>query len=237
MIRLEYLFQQLIAYSQSPTPASQHVTFSMLFEIMDVCDRGDSRNWVLQEIDKQKASLESFRHTPGVDIESLDKTLLQLTTVAKNLQTSTKLGFYVRENEWLLSLKNRFLTPGGTSPMDFPSYTAWLNGNESERVRVIQQLIAPFMPMYEAITQSLRVLREAALPSMESSKDNGVFEKSIGGKVYQMARVWLPKGQRIYPEISGNKHVIMIRFFRISENFRQQLITEPQGFRMALCQI
>lgn len=237
MMRLEYLFQQLFAFSQSPQAKDQHVALGALFQLMDVCDRGDCRTWVLQELEKQKMSLESYRDFPEIDTSALDATIKKLNLVAHNLASGNKLGTHIRENSWLLTLRNRFLMPGTTSPMDFPAYAAWLSGNEQERMRVIQGLVRPFMPLYEAIQQSLALLRDAAEPQMESSKANGVFEKSIGGKVYQMVRIWVPSGQRIYPEISGNKHVVMIRFFRISENFRQQLMSEPLGFKMALCQI
>ncbi len=237
MIRLEHIFKQLFTFSQSLDAANQHVAFAMLFQLMDVCDRGDCRNWVLQEIEKHKQSLEAYRHFPEIDTQALDATIQRLNKVAKSLVSCNKLGSHIRENEWLLTLRNRFLTPGATSAMDFPSYTAWLSGRDVERQGIIQELVQPFMPLYEAIHETLLVLREAAVPSMESSNSNGVFEKSIGGKVYQMVRVWVPEGKRIYPEISGNKHVVMIRFFQINEHFRHQLVMEPVGFKMALCQL
>ncbi len=237
MIRLEYIFKQLFAFGQSLSTDNQHVAFATLFQLMDVCDRGDCRNWVLQEIEKQKQSLEAYRHFPEVNLKALDETTQRLDKVAKTLANASKLGSHIRENEWLLTLKNRFLTPGATSAMDFPAYAAWMSGHELERQHVLQELIQPFMPLYDAIHENLLVLREAAVPNMESSKPNGVFEKSIGGKVYQMARVWVPEGKRIYPEISGNKHVVMIRFFQINEHFRHHLVKEAVGFKMALCQL
>lgn len=237
MIRLEYIFKQLFAFSKGFSAENQHVAFATLFQLMDVCDRGDCRNWVLQEIEKQKHSLETYRHFPEIDTKALDETVQRLDKVGKALANSSKLGSHIRENEWLLTLKNRFLTPGATSAMDFPAYEAWLSGNELERQRVLQELIQPFMPLYEAIHENLAVLREAAEPKMESSKPNGVFEKSIGGKIYQMVRVWVPEGKRIYPEISGNKYVVMIRFFQIDEHFRHRLVMESVGFKMALCQL
>ncbi|NEN76503.1 cell division protein ZapD [Pelistega sp. NLN82] len=237
MIRLEYLFQQLLTFSKSPSAEGLHVAFAILFQIMDVCDRGDCRNWVLQEIEKQKASLESYRTFPDIDEQVLNATIQKLNQVSQQLASARKPGSHIRENEWLLSLKNRFLTPGSTSAMDIPSYTAWLNGNHQDCLHIFHQLIVPFMPLYNAVSQALSVIREAAIPHMESSKTNGFFEKNIGGRIYQMARIWLSANQRIYPEISANKHVVMIRFFRINDHFKQILMTEPIGFKMALCQI
>lgn len=237
MMRLEYLFQQLLAFSQSSRAEDQHVALGALFQLLDVCDRGDCRTWVLQELEKQKMSLESYREFPEIDTSALDATIKKLNTVAHNLASGNKLGTHIRENSWLLTLRNRFLMPGTTSPMDFPAYAAWLSGPEQDRVRVIQGLVKPFLPLYEAIQQSLALLRDAAEPQTECSKSNGIFEKSIGGKVYQMARIWVPSNRRIYPEMSGNKHMVMIRFFRINDNFSHQLLNEPLAFKMALCQI
>ncbi len=237
LIRLEYLFKRLFTFAQSAKPEDQHVCFGVLFEIMELCDRGDFRAWVLQEIDKQKVNLESYRDYPEVDIAVLDDSIRRLSEVSRNLSATHKLGSHLRDNEWLMALRSRFLTPGSTSPMDMPSYGAWLNSAEPERVEAIKQLIRPFMPLYEAIAMVLKTLRDAAEPDFESTRSNGCYEKSIGGRIYQMARVWVPQGHRIYPEISGNKHVVMLRFYRLDENFRQHLIMEPVGFKMALCNI
>ena len=237
LIRLEYLFKRLFTFAQSAEAEHQHVCFGILFEIMELCDRGDFRAWVLQEIEKQKVNLESYRDYPEVDVEVLDASIKRLSEVSRNLAACQKLGAHLRDNEWLMSLRSRFLTPGATSPMDMPSYGAWLNSNEPERVAIIKQLIRPFMPLYEAIAMVLKILRDAAEPDFESTRDNGFFEKSIGGRIYQMARVWVPQGHRIYPEISGNKHVVMLRFYRLDEQFRQHLIMEPVGFKLALCNI
>lgn len=237
MMRLEYLFQQLFSFSQSPDAKDQHVALGALFQLLDVCDRGDCRTWVLQELEKQKMSLEHYQDFPEIDTRALDITIKKLNTVAHNLASGNKLGTHIRANNWLLTLRNRFLMPGTTSPIDFPAYAAWLSGPEQDRVRVIQNLVKPFMPLYEAIQQSLALLRDAAEPQEESSKSNGVFEKTIGGKVYQMARIWVPSGRRIYPEMSGNKHIVMIRFFRMKDDFSHQLLSEPLAFKLALCQI
>lgn len=237
MIRLEYLFQQLLHFSRLPQAEYQHVVFAVLFQLMDVCERGDCRNWVLQEIEKQKTNLESYRDFPEIDDKALDAVMQKLSAVTKPLASCGKLGSHIRENDWLMSLRNRFTNPGTTSPMDCPSYSAWLNIREVERVSVLENLIQPFLPLYETVQQVLDLLRSAAVPEPQSSKVNGVFEKAIGGKTYQMIRVWVPANKGIYPEISGNKHVVMIRFFKINERFRQQLLTEPLGFKMALCQV
>lgn len=237
MIRLEYLFKQLFEFSRLPEPMYQHVAFSILFEILDVCERGDCRNWVIQEIEKQKINLESLRNHPDVQKNLLDDTLNKLNRVSKNLTAVNKLGGHMRESEWLMSLRNRFVTPGATSPMDSPSYNAWMNGSESERLQVMRNLVDPFMPLYDAIAMSLMVLREAAEPTEEVTGSSGVFEKSVGGRIYQMVRVWLPTGDRIYPEMSGNKYVVMIRFFKINKDFEQSFIKHPIQFKMALCHV
>lgn len=237
LIRLEYLFKRLFTFTQSKDAEHQHVCLGLLFEIMELCDRGDFRGWVLQEIEKQKINLESYRSYPEVDTKILDASIKRLTEVSEKLAGAHKLGAHLRENEWLMSVRSRFLTPGATSPMDMPSYGAWMASAEPERQEAMKQLIRPLLPLYEAIAMVLKILRDAVEPDFESTRENGFFEKSIGGRVYQIARVWVPQGGRIYPEISGNKHVVMVRFYRLSEQFRQQLIMDSIGFKLALCNI
>lgn len=237
MIRLEYLFKRLFAFSHNPSPETQHITFDALFEILDVCDRGDCRNWILQEIEKQRTGLEHQRVLPHANRERIDDKISTLEKAAHTLASSNKLGSHIRENEWLMSLRNRFWTPGATSPMDLPAYTAWLHRQASERMTVMQSLIDPYMPLYHAICLVLEGIREAQVPTQAMTDATGLYEQSLGGQTYHILRIWVPKGLGLYPEISANKYILMLRFFRITEHFKHQTLDSRVPFTMALCQL
>ena len=63
----------------------------------------------------------------------------------------------------------------------------------------------------------------------------GSYQQMLAGKVYQFMRVWVDPAADVFPEISGNKHMIWIRFSR------QDAVTKPQQtgadtpFVMSLC--
>ena len=69
VMRLEYLFKRLFAFAGASDPMQQHVALSVLFEIMDSCDRAEVRTGILQDIDKQKTNLEAYRNYPDVDTD------------------------------------------------------------------------------------------------------------------------------------------------------------------------
>ena len=57
---------------------------------------------------------------------------------------TAKFGQHLRENEWLMAIKQRMLVPGGTSPFDVPSYYYWQQRPFEERKADLQNWIRTF---------------------------------------------------------------------------------------------
>lgn len=237
VMRLEYLFKRLFAFAGASDPMQQHVALSVLFEIMDSCDRAEVRTGILQDIDKQKTNLEAYRNYPDVDTEALNQAIADLDRVSAALSGTGRIGQSTRENEWLMSLKNRFAIPGGTSQMDMPSYSAWQLFPEEERKASLLNWIRPFMPLYDGVAQVLKTLRESGHPVEANTQEGGVYQEMLGGKIYQLIRVWVPEHIRTYPEISANKYIIWIRFHQFSPEQKTELVTSPIAFKIALCNV
>jgi len=236
-MRLEYLFKRLFAFVRESDPLHQHVALSVLFEIMDSCDRAEVRTGILQDIDKQKTNLESYRHYPGVDLDVLNQAIADLERVSAGLSGTGRIGQVTRENEWLMSLKNRFAIPGGASQMDMPSYSAWQLFPEEERKSALLSWVRPFMPLYDGLAQVLKMLRESGSPVEATTQEGGVYQEMLGGKIYQMIRVWVPDHIRTYPEISANKYIVWIRFHKFTAQQKTELLTSPVAFKIALCNV
>src|SRR5690606_27083505 len=107
LMRLEYLFKRLVAVISGTSPMHQHAALSLLFEVMDTWDRAEVRSGILQDIGRQKANLENYRHHPNIDLGALDSAIADLNRVSAALMGKGRIGQAARENEWLMSLKNR----------------------------------------------------------------------------------------------------------------------------------
>src|ERR1700712_710103 len=95
-------------FVQQGHPLQHHVALSTIFEILEVAGRADLKSDLLQELERQKQSLESLRDNPDISQEALDNILWDIDRTSSRLfQMSGKVGQELRENEWLMSIKQR----------------------------------------------------------------------------------------------------------------------------------
>ena len=123
-----------------------------------------------------------------------------------------KIGQYLRENDWLMSIKQRTGIPGGACEFDLPSYHYWLHraGRGAHRpARGVDR--ARCYPLRDGTAIILRILRESGKPQSLPAPQ-GMFQQMLGGKTAQMLRVRLDATAPCVPEISANKYVLNIRF-------------------------
>ncbi len=87
LLRLDDLYDRVRYFTGKADPQEHHVSLLCLFEIYEVAGRGDLKSDLLQELDRQKHSLESLRDNPGISQESLDCILPEIdSTSSKVLQ-------------------------------------------------------------------------------------------------------------------------------------------------------
>ena len=235
-MRLEYLFDRL-AFFSAPGDARLHqVALAALFDLLDATERTDMKGSVLQDLERQRAVLLGLADHPGVDARALKQTLKELERVANNLNAAGKTGQTLRENEWLVSLRGRLAVPGGGTQVDMPSFHAWQSHEVSARCADLQRWIEPLTPLQEGISMVLGMLRESAQPSVAIAPQ-GAFQQMLGGKVYQLLRVWVSESDNTFPEISANKYMVWIRYATQDGELRPQPVGKDITFKMSLCSL
>ena len=162
LLRLEDLFERINYFVGKPDGEEHHVALLLIFEILEVASRADLKSDLLQELERQKQVLEALRDNPDISEEALENVLWQIDQCSSRLfQASGKVGQELRENEWLMSIKQRTAIPGGVCEFDLPSYHYWLQQETEVRRHDLQQWLAPFLPTRDAIGIVLRLLRES----------------------------------------------------------------------------
>jgi len=234
LLRLEYLFDRLFFFSRPGDARMHQVAVSTLFEILDATERTDAKTGILQDLERQRQVLQGLRDHPGVAQDALDGMLRDMERVASALTSQGKTGQALRENEWLVSLRGRLAVPGGATQVDMPSYFAWQNKPESVRCQDLQSWMMPLLPLYEGMAIALRLLRESGR-SNDIVAEQGAYQQMLGGKVYQLLRVWIDDAQGVFPEISANKYMVWIRFSTQDGELKPQPAGRDVGFKMALC--
>lgn len=237
LLRLEDLYERVEYFLAKSGPLEHHVTLLSLFEILEVASRADLKSDLLQELERQKQALESLRENPDISEEALDSVLWQIDQVSSRLfQASGKIGQELRENEWLMSIKQRTNIPGGVCEFDLPSYHYWLQQGAEQQRHDLQTWLTPFLPIRDGIAIVLRLLRESGKTSAQVAYQ-GVYQQMMAGRVAQMLRIRLSRDYQCVPEISANKYALNIRFVTQEGAQRPRAVDTDVEFELTFCNL
>ncbi|MCC6531844.1 MAG: cell division protein ZapD [Burkholderiales bacterium] len=239
LLRLEDLYRKAWFFTAKAEPVENHVALVLLFDILEVAGRADLKSDLLQELERQRQSLETLRDNPAISVAALDNVVREIDQTSSRLfQMSGKFGQDLRENEWLMSIKQRTSIPGGVCEFDLPSYHYWLHRGAEQRRRDIEAWLAPFQPIHDAISIVLRLLRESGKTTAQLAPQ-GVFQQMMAGRVAQMLRVQLAREYACVPEMSANKYALNIRFMTLSGpgKERPRTVDIDVPFQLTFCNL
>lgn len=237
LLRLEDLYDRVEFFLERDTPHDHHACLTGLFEILEVASRADLKSDLLQELDRQRTILEGLRNNPAISEEKLDEVLREIERAFANLHaTSGKTGQALRENEWLMAIKQRAGIPGGTSEFDLPSYHAWLHHPVARRRADLERWIEPLLPIHAAFAIVLRVLRESGR-SVSLIAFKGVYQQTPADKPAQMLRLSLGNDLPCVPEISANKYALNVRFLAPEGVQKTRVYEQDVPFELAFCNL
>jgi cell division protein ZapD len=237
LLRLEDLYERALYFIAKTEPQEHHVALLCMFEILEVAGRADLKSDLLQELERQKQSLESLRDNPDISQEALDNILWEIDRTSSRLfQMSGKVGQELRENEWLMSIKQRTNIPGGVCEFDVPSYHYWLHLSPEQHRHDLEGWLAPFLPIRDGIAIVLRLLRESGKGTTQTAVQ-GVYQQMMAGRIAQMLRIRLKLDYQCVPEISANKYALNIRFTTQESGQRPKVFEADVDFELTFCNL
>ena len=235
-LRLEFLFVQYRHYQKDRTIAGVRAMLHTLIDILTLLSKSDYKAEILKELTEQRAGLSKLASRSGVDQHALRFILDEIDDAMNNMQQlSTQLvGSALRDNEFLLSVQNRFTLPGGTCSFDAPALHFWLSRPMVDVQRDLDAWFADLAPFDQCIGLYLRLLRQSTEPSVEVAK-TGMFVYTPDGP-YLLVRVLVDPKLDVYPEISAGRHRFSIRFMQqhdVNNSSRQAAMDIT--FRLQCC--
>jgi cell division protein ZapD len=235
LLRLEDLYERLDYFLSKNEALEHHVALLLIFEIYEVASRADLKSELLQELERQKQGLEPLRGNPEISEQALESVLRQIERSSTQLyQASGKIGQELRDNEWLMSIKQRTNIPGGICEFDLPSYHYWLHHDPKRQRRDLEIWLAPFLPMRDAIDIVLKLLRSTG-QTTEQVAYGGVYQQMMAGHQAQMVHIELARDYHCVPEISANKHALNIRFTTQEGLLRPRAAETDVEFELTFC--
>jgi cell division protein ZapD len=237
LLRLEDLFDKAAFFSAAEGPESHHVALVTLFEVLEVAGRADLKFDLVQELERQRQILLSFRNNPEISEDALSGALYEIEQAsAALLSMQGKIGQYLRDNDWLMSIKNRAAIPGGVCEFDLPSYHYWLHREATLRQRDLANWLAPMQPIRQGVTIVLRLLRASGRPENQIAA-RGAFQLMLAGRTAQMLRLRVRADDPFVPEISANKYALNIRFTMPDGDLRPRQAEADVHFELTFCNL
>lgn len=234
-LRLEDLFTKVLHHVEIGHEFSHHAALVSLLQMLDLIDRADLKVDLVQELDRHQMQLAYLQGNPNIDQHALSNTLSSIEQSANAIRNDhQKLGQALRENDWLMSVKQRTNIPGGVCEFDLPSYHHWLNLDVERRRSDLDTWLSRLMPMYEAISIILQLLRGSG-QVLSLVAHHGAYQQQLSGhRPAQLLRIDVESSE-CFPEVSANKYAINIRFQRLDFVQKPKICDEDIPFKMIVC--
>ncbi|MCK9284856.1 MAG: cell division protein ZapD [Rhodocyclaceae bacterium] len=237
LLRLEDLFDKIAFFISAEAAEIHHVALVTLFEIFEVAGRADLKFDLMQELERQRQILLSFRNNPEISEDALSGALYEIEQAsAALLSMQGRIGQYLRDNEWLMAIKNRAAIPGGVCEFDLPSYHYWLNRDADGRRQDLNTWVGPMMAIRQGLTIVLRLLRSSGRAEKQSAP-RGSFQLMLAGRTAQLVRLRLDSNDCFVPEISAGKYALNIRFLAPEINQRPKQVEADVNFELTFCNL
>jgi len=237
LLRLEDLYDRVSFFLGVEDANGHHACLTGMFEILEVASRADLKSDLLQELDRQRTFLEALRSNPAISEDKLNSVLTEIDSAFANLHsTPGKTGQSLRENEWLMSIKQRAGIPGGTSEFDLPSYHSWLHHTAERRRADLNTWLKPMLPVHAALSIVLRVLRESGRTTSLIAFQ-GMYQQTPAEKPAQMLRLTIADELPCVPEISANKYALNVRFLLPDSVNKTRVYDQDVPFELSFCNL
>ncbi|WP_416306110.1 cell division protein ZapD [Neptunicella sp. SCSIO 80796] len=233
-LRLEQLFKQL-GQCHSLTEDWQFVGFfESFFTLMELLERIDIRADILKDIDIHERNLVHWSQHPQIDNNALQATLRRIVNLRDQLKSARKIGGNLKDDKFLMSIRQRFSIPGATCSFDLPNLHFWVKQPRAIVHQDIDRWMIEFHLVHQAIDITLSFLRERGRLTATIA-EKGFYQGSADSQ-NELIRVECPTDQGYYPVLSGNKHRYAIRFMRFEPANSGQISQETDvNFGLACC--
>ncbi|WP_456372841.1 cell division protein ZapD [Thiolapillus sp.] len=238
LLRISHLFEQFEYHLPASSPWQSRVAIQALLDITSILGRADIKQELIKQLEQQKTSLERIGDNPGVDQLRLQQVLEDITHMSERLfNTSSQLGSSLRGNEFLKSILQRSVIPGGSFEFDLPQLHHWLNLPHTERVMQLDAWRHEISVVQESTDLLLGILRNSNVFRSRSTRD-GFFQQSLDkNRRVDLIQVMLPAESVLYAEISGNKHRFCIRFMESRDWEQPEQTSQEVAFKLKTCAI
>ena len=236
--RLQQLFNRINHHcGMADSEWDIHAAVMLVLDLYDMTCRLDLKSEIMKELDRQNQSLNQFSGSSQIDSQQLATITQQQRDFIEQLHAQKgPITQHIQNNEFLNNIRQRCAASATACSYDLPVYYHWLKQPKEQCLATIDEWIRPYKTPLLAIDQVLDTIRQSTHFEETVARD-GFFQQPLTGvRTPQLVRVRV--NTDLFPEISGSKHRMSVRFFHyISTDERTPQTTDDVSFQLALCSI
>lgn len=227
LLRVESSFNRLNQYSGSLELWDQRLAISLLLDLNDLLKLSDIKIELAKELERRKSVLSALEGNPGVDSHKLKHLLSDLHDCLATIQDTAYMpGAALDRDELISSIKQKSSVAGGICNFDLPAYHHWLNRPTRARQQCLREWQEDLSIISKSTDLVLTLIRSNAI-SKKVTAEGGFYQQSIeSGTPHQLIRIITARELKCFPEISGGKHRITVRFMEQEETQNRPAQTE-----------
>jgi cell division protein ZapD len=238
-LRVETLMNRFHYFESLKGDWSAYSALLTILEITSLLERGDLKQELMKELERQHASLKALSQHQGIDHSKLELILSkQKHSLDRLHRLDGKMGEHLKRVDFLLGIKQRTSIPGGSCDFDLPQLRFWLNQTHERRLIDLRTWVAPYGELEQVIALILTTIRDSA-SAMPMVAEKGFYQQSLDTRqTTQLIRIGVDSGKQLYPEVSAGKHRYSVRFMQTdSGNTNVSQVKEDVEFMLHRCSL
>ncbi len=235
-MRIEFLYSRLKYFASNlDNNWNTRTVIHTLLEVYSILSRTDVRREVLADLDRYIMQMQRFQSAPDADNNMVNDILEDLDSIKNQVvNIGTDYLIRLREDEFIASLLHRHTLPGGKAEFDMPKYKFFLESDKKSVSNQINGWIEVIKPICEGIDKLMWIIRESNEP-ISTVAVEGQYNHQIEKRTQiSLVRIIINE-KNIYPEISGGRHLIAVRFYSYDKNKEYTQFGDNVNFKISLC--
>ncbi len=235
-MRIEFLYSRLKYFSSNLDDTWETRTvIHTLLEIYSILSRTDVRREVLADLDRYIAQMQRFHSVPEADNDMVNNVLEDLESIKDEvMNVGTEYLATIRNDDFIAALLHRHTLPGGKAEFDMPKYKFFLESDKNSVASAINEWVDVFKPVCDGIDKLMWIIRDSNEPIATVAVE-GQYNHQIEKRTQiSLVRIIIDD-KKIYPEISGGRHLIAVRFFHQNQDGKYEQHKENVNFKISLC--
>ena len=234
-LRLETLFKQFQRNSLASNKDNHLNALKILFEILEILERGDTRSELIKELSRLLEYFETLSQNPQVDTSKLTNFLSQINQLNQWVNKyKGKFGDIIRKHPFIESVRYRSSIPGGTCQFDCPELYIFQNTPYQERQKILNGWLNDIKGVETSIEVILRLIRDSGHWNTQTSP-LGSFMLETSNQPLKLIRIRHINIEQAFPEFSCGKHRSSIHFMLFNDKHKKMPVKSQVEFELACC--